>query len=935
MGRGHSIRGKIRLLLLVLRINLKKSFITLLGMTIALAIIAASLIFLESNEINYYLEVLEDPDLGKPFEFRIYEDTRGNYSIKDITMAHGLVNEKFAEYNLRDFFIQSKYPFLFRKNRKTLFRNTTETYYYFGLPMNESIIKDCVNGSDIPRAQNEILVFIPNHIPIELNINETVNLSLSYKYKNNEQFHNLSLKISGILTETSIRSSSQLWDMVNLYHRSQFIMNVDQYLLVLNTLKTLSDESISNSFYLYYQLDDSTVNTQNARQIIYGLVEFGGKDWDFSAQINSKMFDIYYGSAWKWFNTISMRIGEFRYLFFFFTIFCLPAFIITFLLVNFSLGIINEGRRKTLALYKMRGISKVFLFTVLCVETMTLALIASVLGVILSIPVYFLISATTGYLSFDLTKWPDVTIISRTTIISVIGFSLCFTFLLHLRTIIKLTNAGIVFLVEEASKKKKRKRGAIQQNIDVFLLLQGILGIFFLNLFMRILIEAGQLESGLIIFMLLISILVFLSPLSLLVGFILAFNRLMPVILDKLGGILWKRDYKLFVMATRNLFVNIKFTTRTTLLIAISISFLMVMSSLPVSMNQYNIDSTYYKAGSDLVIRAGDFLGERALRNLSTGLNNLPGFTTTIVSFTDYRTSNKEFIGIEDNFHEVAFWKTHYAKKPLSSLVSVLYNSKAQVPVIIDSFSAKLEELNVNETYPLKIGSDDPLNLTIVEKTDYWPVLIRRVQNKERFFIMKRSTYSELISDGDSYIWCKIDPITNEAIEQAKNMTQEVGVDINDFYFTAERVKLDPDSLKSIFPWIITNFNFLVMLIGLLLLLVLFTMTRVTNQLKEIGLSRALGMKFRQVFILMFLESFLLILISGLPGGLIGLGLLMILINYGQGPPFSYGPPFILMIDIPSLLFIFGSIIIITIFLGFIASYRVTRADVSKILKVE
>ncbi|MFX1286053.1 MAG: FtsX-like permease family protein [Promethearchaeota archaeon] len=939
MGRGHTFKEKTRILLQVLRINLKKSLITLVGMTIALAIITASLIYLESNEIDYYIGVLKNSEFEKQLIFHVYGDSEGNYSFKDITLIQNAVNEKITEFNLNNTIIQSNYPFQCRMNRKILFRNTSELHYFRGISMDESIIKDCVKGSKIPGTPDEVLIFIPSNDPIELDINETIHFSLFYEENNNEKSHNISLKISGMLTASSIRSSSQLWYMVSEHNRIQIIMNIKQYLELLNTLRTLSDETISNRLELYYSFDFSTVNHQNAIQIIDRLLEFGRMGWDFQIQVvtprESTWYDIYISSM-SWYYMIQDSVSKFSMFFFLFTVLCIPAFIITFLLVNFSLGVINEGRRKTLTLYKMRGVSKKFILTMLCVEILSLAFIASILGLILGLPVYFLISTTTGYLSFDLTKWPNFTIVSQATVTTVIGFSLCFTFLLHLSAIIKLVNARIVHLEEEASKKKKRKRGTIRQNIDIFLLSQGIIGILLLNLLMEILYETGMIESGLAVyFMGFIFIFAFLSPLSLLVGFIFAFNRLMPVMLEKLGGLLWKKDFKFLAVATRNLFVNIKLTTRTTLLIAVTVSFLMILSSLPLSLNQHIINTTYYKAGSDLVIQTWDLVDENAIRNLSTKLHELPGLTTTLVSFNDY--GEIEIMGIEDNFDNVAFWKSHYAKQPLSNLVSALYSSKSQFPVIIDSSSARIEKITVNDNYLLNLDNQNPLSLTIVSKTDYWPGLIERHRDEERFLIIKISNYFDLISEDDSYIWCKIDPSfdKDEVLEQAKNVTLGLGVDIRSFHPTTEKLDLDPKSLEVNFLWIITNFNFLVALLVLLLFLFLFTITRITNQLKEIGLSRALGMKFHQIFLLMFIEPFLLVLISGLPGGLIGLGLLMTVINFGQGPPFSYDPPFILMIDFPSIFLIFGSILITAVMSGFITSYRATRADVSKILKVE
>ena len=80
MGRNYTFRGKILLLFQIIRINLKKSFITLIGMSIALAMIAGSLIYLESTGVDYYLKVLEDPSYEKHLSYDINDDRKNNWN---------------------------------------------------------------------------------------------------------------------------------------------------------------------------------------------------------------------------------------------------------------------------------------------------------------------------------------------------------------------------------------------------------------------------------------------------------------------------------------------------------------------------------------------------------------------------------------------------------------------------------------------------------------------------------------------------------------------------------------------------------------------------------------------------------------------------------------------------------------------------------------
>ena len=194
------------------QMQLLSQMITLIGMTIALAMIAGSLIYLESSEVDYYLKFLEDPSFEKRLSYRVYDETNGSRSTEDIIYIQSALNENLEKFNKTSIFIQSSYPFLCTMDRTSLFFN----YRCLGLRLDESLIEECVNDSKLPNTQNEVLVFIPDNTSIKLGINETINLSIIYKYKRRELFHNISLKITGLMTPTSLHHSSSLSNMIVL-----------------------------------------------------------------------------------------------------------------------------------------------------------------------------------------------------------------------------------------------------------------------------------------------------------------------------------------------------------------------------------------------------------------------------------------------------------------------------------------------------------------------------------------------------------------------------------------------------------------------------------------------------------------------------------------------------------------------------------------------
>jgi ABC-type antimicrobial peptide transport system permease subunit len=563
-----------------------------------------------------------------------------------------------------------------------------------------------------------------------------------------------------------------------------------------------------------------------------------------------------------------------------------------------------------------------------------------------------LMMMTKGFLVFDTDLIPNRVIISLDNLYLIFLLGFLIALLAHFRTIIRLAKSGVSELDQEAGKKK-RTQGKFRGNLDIFLLTQGIFGTIFLTLIMNILPKAniGTME-GYMIFLPVILILVVFSPISLLVGFVFAFNRFMLPILSHLGRFLWEKDRRLIAVASRNLAINSRNTKRTTLLITCTISFLMILSIVPNSILLHVRHTEYYHNGSDvqIIIRPSKFNLSK-LSEFNSQLDDTPGIDATLVSRLEYSYSEGtkwkyfEILGIERNFVDVAFWKKNYDDKSLDHFVTLLHSSSQKYPVIIDSVSSRLESLRISDTYAINSGSNR-VEVSIEEMTDYWPSLITRSGTDDRFLITTRSSLQNLtvaigfgITVLDNEVWCKILPgyELDEVVQKIQNITADFGGSSRSVAIirvTLKTLGFDVESRSGKIFWIIVNFNYLTALGVTLFVITLFTITRISSQATELGLSRALGMKYSQIFILMFFEPLLLFLISGIPGGIFGTLLIMSFANFGA-PLFNYGPPLTLSIDIFSIILIYGSVLLIIVFSGLITSFMAIRANISQILKVE
>ncbi|MFX0062485.1 MAG: FtsX-like permease family protein [Candidatus Hermodarchaeota archaeon] len=142
------------------------------------------------------------------------------------------------------------------------------------------------------------------------------------------------------------------------------------------------------------------------------------------------------------------------------------------------------------------------------------------------------------------------------------------------------------------------------------------------------------------------------------------------------------------------------------------------------------------------------------------------------------------------------------------------------------------------------------------------------------------------------------------------------------------------DSLLTTFLWFTANANLVTGLVVIVSTIILFGITRVIRQTQEVALSRSLGMKYSQVFRLMFTETFMLFIFSGIFGALMGSVLTMnIFLNIQEMPrQGALVPPHIDFLLITGYYMI---ILLIIAVVGVFTSLIATRANISKILKAE
>ncbi|MFW9853856.1 MAG: FtsX-like permease family protein [Candidatus Thorarchaeota archaeon] len=955
------LKEKILFFIQALRINLYVSLITLIGLSIALSTVSSSLLYLETSRSNYYLSLLEQDYFEAKVIFEHQPNTIQNFDKMDILTLQEALEQEIQMRGLeREFSRHPLSPIFYLRNRLE-FLNQSDWDSFYAFNFNESILADCIEGSYLPTTMNQTILLTWS--VLDFKVNDQFNISFR-NYNEDKVYYTHTLQISGIITPDTLRKTSPLNDYFFFRgadpNRIVILTDLGEFTKLFGKIDTnvrglTNSDLLAFTLMFRFNLQVSHIGDQNAIQILPQLVSFL-KETGKAFRLNG----FYLNRVWQHeLSELISNVEEFNFSFFYFLILCIPIFSLTILLVGFSLRLTTERRKKRLTLFQMRGISSRSLMGILFIETLVISLMASLISIIPGTLGCLLILTTSGFLTFNFQSMPALLVIPQNFFGVIFIISVCFTSTTYLWPMFRLIKSTLPFSIQNSETRKKTQRSSFIGNLDLFLFIQGLLGLLVLIFIMQVIKETHSTIGTQLLNLLLplIFLLVILSPFSFLIGFIFTYNRFIPSIIQRIGNYCWKKDWGLLATASRNLAVDITITRRTTLLTACTLSFLMILSSLPLSYYHYDIDQRFYNVGADVSI-SGISSESEVVQDLKSQLTAIGGLNVTIISRTGFDVLDANgvvhsllFLGIEENFLQVAHWRSYYDDQPLSELVLSLFNSSELYPVLIDTSTAREANLTVKNIYRPFIQEPEVMEFSVINVNDFWPGFILTRQGNYHYLITKRELIENISKTIQRYaqnhddivgFWAFGDRILGKLLpEYDPNdvMTQIMDVtsaaeDEYDVVTARSRLERGYQKLLDQFLWIITNFNFVDSLIIVLIVISLFTLMRLSGHATELGLSRALGMKYPQVFFLMFMEPLLLFLISGIPGGFVGLIILAFFAAW-LSPLLLSPPPFLLTLNFPVFISIYGTVFAATAFAGGLTALLATRANISKILMVE
>jgi len=604
----------------------------------------------------------------------------------------------------------------------------------------------------------------------------------------------------------------------------------------------------------------------------------------------------------------------------------LPMLGIAMYLVYFSLNLVELRKQNLVAIMKIRGISSGQLQVMMMIEAFVASIIASVIGMLVSIPWSQYILSTTKiygenssvYLS---PQWYWT--------IPVIGLILAFD--LNIGSVLSISSTT----VEEGAESEEKKEPFWRRlYLDVIFTVIGVS--------LWIVVRYVALDQ--VLYLILLNLALWTLP-FLVLGLPLLVSRYYSSFLSIISDFLWIREGNIFALATRNMRKNKFSASKLSVLLMIGMMFSFMAICVPTSFNNWTGESVHYNIGADFRINNLDPTNATQFQILTnrTDISAISQFhSRSVYLYNSFLYNSINIIGInESNFAKAAFWKSSYAQDSLSDLMSIL--AKGEILV----HDAAMKPLG------LKIGGDLVVNdpqLSMSEKIGgtfkYWPTLFNYFYGDSSYvsdvnIVMPLSLYQAKFNSSTLNVFAKASPSSNQT-----KTYEDLGNRYAKFNLDASKAKIYVQSaqvnLETIYQDPVTTLLFS-MLNTLLIITILtniigvsyFSFTTLAERKREIGVFRAVGMVSRQIFSLLVIESVILVtssLLIGIIAGSFMASNIFLLI----GPAFSSTIPPITLIFPPLLTigFVVANVIL-SIFAAAIPARSTATKQTGSILRAE
>lgn len=632
------------------------------------------------------------------------------------------------------------------------------------------------------------------------------------------------------------------------------------------------------------------------------------------------------------------------------TISSAPLILISLFLLVFSLSLIEKRKETLFSQMKMRGSSLNQIRLMMIGEILTAAVIASVIGMLLSIPISTFFLKSSGILQFNGDEIELMIVAEWYWKLPLLGVLLALDF-----NLISLNNVSKLKIEEVLASTGDSQPFWSKINLD--------LNLFFVSVIYWIVVlnvELNKTQTELLFS----TIGPFILGITIL-GFPMVIGRYFITFLEKLLNSL-RLKFDMVGLAIKNIRTHRHFTSQlmALLLTGMMLAFMgLVMSETMTTVSQ---ERAQYSLGSEIFVESVDITSFDHLINLYA-----PGVEEVSLTKTlEYKPDRYEllpgqtvddaityhFLGLDpNNYENTGFWQNNYADKSLSDLMSAV---KGEGNMILQKGYADALNVEIGDTYQVNydFGGSRGFDLYLNATVDYFPRFISEFPKLdstglfelEDVFIITNLATIKLLeeelsidrTDTGAYVNLFDDADVAWVAQQLDSRFADVP-DVKVVTFESEIISF-LQSVEDQGELAAEENEFLIIALHSILLITFivnvmgvsyFAFVFIADRKKEIGIYRALGMTKAQIIKLLFYEIMIIVLISIIFGLIAGSFVSFITFQVIVGGGFQLIPPFAIFFPVFLIVGISSVMAIVAMGISYIPAYLNTKKQTGSILR--
>ena len=619
-----------------------------------------------------------------------------------------------------------------------------------------------------------------------------------------------------------------------------------------------------------FQLDEHLGNLQvfinRIQESLLSLVDVYSTNHELS--LNTKVLPL-----------LSNFRREFRIFQIFLLVFMLPTLGMALTLTAFASNQVKKQRDLQVHNFHQRGSSRQMLFGFMVFELVVFSLIAVLIGLLIGWPYTYVALKSDEFFSFGANVGEFALSLKTIGICLAIGFGIAF--LTNIFSLWRKTKTSI----EEAMQERVEKPPFWERfYVDFFILLLGLT--MWLISFSQI---QGTSDTA-------IEFAIFFAapaPILIIVGAIMIITRIYPIIVKFLSNLIFKIPrLEISAVSARNAVRRKGSTSRTIILMTITFTLTVATMIVPDSYKAFDVEDNYYNLGADIVVNGVDVLSPTYKETIEA----MEGIeAATYVGILELSNTESDLLyqikimGIElDNHSKAAFQESEYTNgRGIDDLIDSIVND---TDVIGQQNEIDLLSLNENSTFLISNwvleGSDVverfyPVH--VVDYYDYWPTLYNTIPqttakeinvgligNLSLPFSIARNDYDV---QGKLYVKVMEGYSISEIAALIEISTQHDTDNIEDMALISE------GTLKATVLYGALNSSFLVSLLISSATLITMMIVQGIEREKEIAVMKSFGIRPRQLFNFFISEAVIVLFFTMIIGVGLGVGISVLLMQ--------------------------------------------------------